>query len=142
MKKFGFISHKTAVFIGSIYFYITVLGLIIHFYACIWIALGNPTYPGESTWIYSIQNRHFNPADFTKGEWEVYLCAVDYVVTTLSTIGYGNVLPVTQREYFFAMFMQFFGIAQFGFAVGNMLKFITLYKNQAEIDADELEDVG
>jgi hypothetical protein len=142
MRKFSFISHKTAVLIGSVYFYFTVLGLIIHFYACIWIALGDPSYPGEKTWIYSITNRNFNPNDFYKGEWEVYLVAADYTVTTLSSIGYGNVLPSTQREYFFSMFIEFFGIAQFGFAVGNMLKFITLYKNQNELDAEELEDVG
>lgn len=143
MRHFGngVMIIKLATFISSAYFYITVLLLLLHLYACIWIGLGIPSSADDETWITRTKNYIYVESDFVNGDFEVYLNALYFTVTTFCTVGYGDVLPKTNSEYIFVMFIQFFGVAQFGIAVSFIISYLSNFKTQKDIDDDELADV-
>lgn len=78
--------------------------LIIHFFGCAWLVL--------------------NP------EWEradavvAYNKAMYYVVTTLTTVGYGDITPTTNAGRIFAMFNMLLGVGVFGVVIGQVSQFI------------------
>jgi len=49
-----------------------------------------------------------------------YLKSVYWCVQTLSSVGYGDVLPMNDAEYLYAICVMLFGVGVFGYIVGNM----------------------
>jgi voltage-gated potassium channel len=50
----------------------------------------------------------------------LYVTALYWTVTTLATVGYGDVKGFTWQEYCFNMFVEFIGIAFFSFVMGSI----------------------
>lgn len=53
-----------------------------------------------------------------------YLDALYFVVVTVTTIGYGDLVPVTSAGKIFTMFFSFFGIASAFYFVSLIVKYI------------------
>ena len=101
------------------------LGLTIlisgHIIACLWYFISFDHYekfPMENTWL---QERSLINAD-----WKVkYLNAIYWSVTTMLTVGYGDITPKNESEMFFNIWAMFFGCVLFGYSlnsIGEILK--------------------
>lgn len=76
-----------------------------HWIACAWIAL-----------------RGINSA---LSETDNYVRALYWTVTTLTTVGYGDVIPVTNSEIIFTMFVELFGFGIYGYIIGQVASILT-----------------
>ncbi len=54
-----------------------------------------------------------------------YIRSLYWVVTTLTSVGYGDIVPTTDGEYLYSMFVQIIGIGVLGYIVGNVAGFLT-----------------
>jgi voltage-gated potassium channel len=79
--------------------------LTAHWLACGWLALG-----GKTTLADGIDVEGFRR----------YMRALYWSVTTLSTIGYGDLTPTTDRQVVFTMVVMFLGVAIYGYVIGNV----------------------
>jgi hypothetical protein len=52
-----------------------------------------------------------------------------FAITTLSTIGYGDMYPVSTPERIAASFILLIGVAVFSFIMGNLIEMLTQYRN-------------
>lgn len=52
--------------------------------------------------------------------FEIYLCSCYFVMTTTSTVGYGDISPVTTLERVFGMGLMFLGVISFTFVSGAL----------------------
>jgi hypothetical protein len=81
-------------------FFIYWLGLIAHWIACGWIALDD--------------------AVRTPDAWTTYLDGIYWTITTLSTVGYGDITPVTAGQRVFTIGVMVLGLGVYGFIIGNV----------------------
>lgn len=81
-----------------------------HLIACIWLNLGENI---DGSWLES-GNYMYEDAS-TK-----YITSIYWVVTTLTTVGYGDILGKTSEEYAFIMVVEFIGILFFSIMMGSI----------------------
>lgn len=81
-------------------FTIFVVLIIAHWVSCGWIALGK------------IDDK----ADYFTN----YLRALYWTITTITTIGYGDITPTTNPQTIYTMFVQLTGAGMYGYIIGNL----------------------
>ena len=96
------IIHPTIMRLAS---FIVWLSLLAHGLACGWIHLGGPT------------------ADL--GTSSRYLSALYWCVTTLTTVGYGDVTPTTVSQTIYTMVVMLLGVGVYGFVIGNVANLLS-----------------
>ncbi len=95
--------HKTALIrLTTFSFWLT---LTAHWLACGWLALRSI------------------PQDTS--EYTAYLGALYWCVTTLTTVGYGDVTPSTEGEMMYAMLVMILGVGVYGYVIGNVANVLT-----------------
>ena len=83
-----------------LFFTIFVVLIIAHWVACGWMALGKK-----------------DPAlDFFTN----YVKALYWCITTITTIGYGDITPSTNAQTIYTMFVQLTGAGMYGYIIGNL----------------------
>lgn len=81
-------------------FFLYWMGLTTHWIACGWIALHDSVDTGDL--------------------WSRYVDGLYWCVTTLSTVGYGDVTPGTEEQKIFTMAVMILGVGFYGFVIGNI----------------------
>ncbi len=92
-----------------------------HVFACMWMMV----YP--------------NPGDMSNGDY--YIRSVYYVVTTLSTVGYGDITPTTTIGRLFAMMTMMVGVVVFGIIIGNITRYFSEADRYKEQNREKIQDL-
>ena len=106
-------------------FKLAKLGLMLvvyaHFIGCIWFTAsgGRGTameFKANSTW-WGAMGLH----DEEKyGVGDLYIASLYWAFTTMTTVGYGDILPVTRDERIVAILVMIIGATLFGYVIGNV----------------------
>uniref|UniRef100_A0A674DIK4 Potassium voltage-gated channel, subfamily H (eag-related), member 5b n=1 Tax=Salmo trutta TaxID=8032 RepID=A0A674DIK4_SALTR len=103
-----------------------VFGLVAHWMACIWYSIGHYEVIDEVTnnirtdsWLYHLAINLGSPYSYNasgSGQWEggpgknsLYIASLYFTMTSLTTIGFGNIAPTTDREKIFSVAMMIVG---------------------------------
>lgn len=98
--------------------------MLTHIMAIIWIAIGlNPSV--EGSWVITFVdemkeisgNEDIVPYDYIR---TIYISAFYFILTTITTVGYGDISGSTTNEYLFCMFVEFVGLTFFSFLTGTI----------------------
>ena len=107
------------------YFYTRVVKLIgvtlfaLHSSACIFLWMAFHHRDKERTWLGS------QVRDFTdRSVWVGYTCAVYWSITTLATVGYGDLHAVNPGEMAFATCYMLFNLGLTSYIIGNMTNLV------------------
>lgn len=95
-----------------------VVCIIIHFVACMWYFMARMNDFSPDTWV--VRN---DLQDASQGV--LYLTSVYFAVTTLTTVGYGDVTPHTDSELVLCMIWMMFGVGFYSFVVGTLSSVLT-----------------
>jgi len=123
------ISQQARSNIQSITTQFIILFTIMHVIACGWIAIGEHETWG--TWLDNfVLNRTNDPVT-------VYITSLYWVVTTLATVGYGDIYGSTEQEYIFTMCVEFIGILVFSIIMSTVNSFLSA---QGDVDIVEVKN--
>ncbi|NXU41910.1 KCNH1 protein, partial [Drymodes brunneopygia] len=126
---------------------VCVFGLAAHWLACIWYSIGDYEVIDEDTntirtesWLYQLGESigtpyRFNASGF--GKWEggpskdsVYISSLYFTMTSLTSVGFGNIAPTTDGEKIFAVAMMMIGSLLYATIFGNVTTiFQQMYAN-------------
>ena len=111
LSRFNNFNSYGRLLISCIIFFISL-----HIVACILIFIGKNEYPN---WI--VYFNHHN-----KSFLELYLVAIYYTITTLTTVGYGDLSCVTTVEKLFGLLMEIVGILAYSWALTAMSNYVKI----------------
>ena len=82
----------------------------LHIISCSYIFIGKHTFPG---WIHKneLQNSSF---------WNLYMISIYYIITTLTTVGYGDISPDSLIEIIFRVILLAFGIVGYSWLISSI----------------------
>ncbi|XP_029569209.1 potassium voltage-gated channel subfamily H member 5 [Salmo trutta] len=124
-----------------------VFGLVAHWMACIWYSIGHYEVIDEVTnnirtdsWLYHLAINLGSPYSYNasgSGQWEggpgknsLYIASLYFTMTSLTTIGFGNIAPTTDREKIFSVAMMIVGSLLYAAIFGNVTTiFQQMYTN-------------
>uniref|UniRef100_UPI0037E716C2 potassium voltage-gated channel subfamily H member 1b n=1 Tax=Semicossyphus pulcher TaxID=241346 RepID=UPI0037E716C2 len=126
---------------------VCVFGLAAHWLACIWYSIGDYEVIDEDTnsvrmdsWLFLLGETVGRPYRFNasgSGRWEggpskdsVYITSLYFTMTSLTSIGFGNIAPNTDGEKIFAVAMMMIGSLLYATIFGNVTTiFQQMYAN-------------
>ncbi|KAM9461498.1 potassium voltage-gated channel subfamily H member 1b [Clarias gariepinus] len=126
---------------------VCVFGLAAHWLACIWYSIGDYEVIDEEanvvrtdSWLYLLGESVGTPYRFNtsgSGKWEggpskdsVYITSLYFTMTSLTSIGFGNIAPTTDGEKIFAVAMMMIGSLLYATIFGNVTTiFQQMYAN-------------
>jgi len=116
---------------------------IIHILACIWCFIGLET---NGSWLdrknLNDDEKGNNKPNFEKTNIsQVYIRAVYFIITTLTTVGYGDFRGFTNNEYIFQMAVEFIGIGFFSFLMGSINNILVQESKLQDIIDEKIEDL-
>ncbi|XP_015230398.1 PREDICTED: potassium voltage-gated channel subfamily H member 5-like [Cyprinodon variegatus] len=126
---------------------VCVFGLVAHWLACIWYSIGDYEVIDEVTntikmdsWLYQLALSIGSPYRYNasgSGRWEggpgkdsLYITSLYFTMTSLTTIGFGNIAPTTDGEKIFSVAMMMVGSLLYATIFGNVTTiFQQMYAN-------------
>ena len=95
--------------------------IVVHWFSCFWIM--------------------FHPIAPNMDRTTYYIECFYWTVTTLTTVGYGDITPKTNAARIYTMFVMFIGVGVYGFVIGNISRIFAesaRYKEQGREKYSEL----
>lgn len=103
---------KISVAAEWLFFFAFIALLLMHICTCFWILMAKvEDSPDNWIWWANLQDA---------SEIELYVASFYFVVTTIATVGYGDVTPKTVSEWIFCIIIMLLGVTGFSFATGSL----------------------
>jgi hypothetical protein len=109
------------------FFQVTLLA--IHFAGCFYFLLAAwyPEEKDDKTWIGSVL-----PDFRTKSPWVCYIYAMYWSISTLTSVGYGDLHAQNSAEMVFEIFYMFFNLGLSAYLIGNMTNLVVHMTSQTQ----------
>ena len=101
-------------------FFLVVLIFFFHISACMFVVVGE---------FDTDRNSWLNSEYAIYETWKLYVFVLYFVVTTISTVGYGDMSASTDLERFYCIILMLIGVSIFTFISGALSSILSNYDN-------------
>jgi hypothetical protein len=136
MQWLGFTRQKVSENVDFVKLNLTVL-LLTHIMACLWITIGTAADGWVSTFVEEVKETYLAEVPHKAATYEedpdtlftdakhwycfpIYVNAAYFILTTITTVGYGDISGHTKYEYLFSMCVEFVGLTFFSLLTGTI----------------------
>lgn len=112
-------------------FFVLSIMLVLHLMGCAWFLVATVEGLSPDTWVVASGLEDLEPAD-------QYVAAVYWSVTTLATIGYGDIVPGTATERVISILWMIFGLCFFSFTVSSLTSMLRSIDTKESLLASKL----
>ncbi|CAG9323774.1 unnamed protein product [Blepharisma stoltei] len=124
-----FLDNYQGARIMGIFFTVMILT---HFISCIWIFSAKLDNYNPNTWI--VKNGYIDSS-----EMRIYLASFYWAITTLATVGFGDISSHTQTEMIISICWMLFGISFFSFSMGTLASVLSNLDEKSAIIKSKLQ---
>lgn len=121
------------------------LGFICHIAACIWTYIGRRgAINGDHTWFAYEESGPYSEKDTTGGDnvSSIYLAAFYYSLTTMTSVGYGDIIPRSDSERTYAICLEFIGGFVFAMIIASLTSVVTSSDMNQRKVSEQLDSVS
>jgi len=112
--------------------------LVSHASCCIWLSI--PILENEdslmNSWMANSNHDYSNETDSTK-----YLVGIYWAMTSLTTVGYGDIVPSTNVERVFSMFMMILGVTFYAYSTATVSSVLHSVDLRETINREKMESL-
>lgn len=102
-----------------------IVFLLAHWTACLWFYVASvEILSEEQTWVSVVLTT--DPSTF-----ELYVTALYFTISTMSTVGYGDIHPYTRREMIFAILTMVLACGVFAYTLGSISSLLSKSNSEA-----------
>lgn len=130
LVRFAKVKHKMVRHLGDILkisagteriiYILLTFTILQHVTACIWIFIGRADEDSKNNWIY-----HYGFTDVSY--YSLYVTSLYFTVTTLQTVGYGDLSATNEPEKLLCSFLMILGVISFSYLTGSLSSVISSY---------------
>lgn len=102
-----------------------------HNMACVWVYIGIQT---PESWVYQYGFTLYD-------NFALYVHSFYFILTTITTVGYGDITGFTKEEYIYCMFIEFIGLSFFSFQMGSVNHMLSGTTKFEQIINEHLENL-
>lgn len=110
---------------------LTGIGVSLHVAGCLWHVTARFENYSPNTWV-------FRYGYLDSDIWERYLVSLYWALTTLTTVGYGDITPYTTSEKILSMFWMIMAVYFISFSVGSLSSMLSQQYTKEKIINDKL----
>ena len=111
---------RISVGVERLLFLLIIFLLLVHIIACFWVFIAKFDENSKDNWIY---NKDY--VDYE--DYELYVTSFYFSVTTIVTVGYGDITAISVGEKIVAVIFMITGVIAFSFATGALSSIISSY---------------
>jgi hypothetical protein len=105
-----------------LFFFNLIFLTLIHICACLWIFTGKYDEEDDSAKSWLTENDYTGYTNY-----QLYMTSVYFTVTTITTVGYGDISGYNTMERFFCVCLMLLGVISFSFATGSLSSLMSTY---------------
>lgn len=106
-------------------FFSLVYLVFVHIITCLWIFVSG--FNDETNWIIAEFGPDWNEAGYVA----IYETSIYFVLTTITTVGYGDISATNGNERVFCCFLQLIGVIGFSFTSGQLSSLLSSVDSNA-----------
>mmetsp|Transcript_133386 Transcript_133386/g.231710 ORF Transcript_133386/g.231710 Transcript_133386/m.231710 type:complete len:1019 (-) Transcript_133386:147-3203(-) len=127
-------ASQVSMFVVSVLWILFLLFGVTHWAACIWYVIGIKDNDVRTSWLeQELAEFDINPAWTEK----VYIVSLYFTLTTMTTVGYGDITPTNFREIVFVLILLLCASLIFAGLMGVLTDLITSLNSQTHFKADQ-----
>jgi len=143
-----FFTEGASLSINKLMSLLVALAFVIHLMACGFVAVGKATdTAGQESWLNYELNGPFTSKDTTGARgndpvYSIYIASFYFCLTTMTSVGYGDILPRNNNERLFVVFLEFASSIVFATVIGLITAVVTSLDLGAKKKAEGLAEVS
>ena len=107
-----------------LFFFFLMFGILCHIVACIWVIIASINVGDDNsydgTWLESYSDMDAS---------QLYCTSVYWTITTITTVGYGDISGTNTLEKWYCSFIMLVGVISFSFANGSLASILSNLDN-------------
>lgn len=120
--------------IAKLVTFFLVVSIGVHIMACVWFSTWELSSYTPDSWV--VRKEWVD-----KGRWSQYFAAVYWAVTTVVTVGYGDIAAKTWLEMVVSVCWMFVGVGFYSFTIGSLSNYLTIVDTREALVSAKLAAV-